>query len=107
MLRNINLQSITFGAIFSVCTCACRWRWIAISLCVVASLIGTAGTIALESPPTSEPPIFEREHNVQVRRHKQCLCLCMVTAMPCKPLRVIADAAYTCCQFGVSQNALV
>lgn len=44
----------------------CRYRWFAIGVCLLATAVGTAGTIALEAPPTSEPPIFDSDHNVQV-----------------------------------------
>lgn len=34
-------------------------------LVVGAAAAGTVGTINLEQPPTSEPPLFEHDHNVQ------------------------------------------
>lgn len=44
----------------------CRYRWYAIALCLTFTALGAAGTYALEKPPTSEPPIFDSDHNVQV-----------------------------------------
>eukprot|EP00892_Ulva_mutabilis_P004434 jgi/Ulvmu1/2362/UM013_0210.1 len=42
-----------------------RIRWLAIAACLVVTLMGVVGTVRLESPPTSEPPLFESDHNVQ------------------------------------------
>lgn len=47
------------------CPCDCRVRWLAVALVVGAAVAGTIGTINLRQPPTSEPPLFEHEHNVQ------------------------------------------
>lgn len=47
------------------CPCDCRVRWLAVALVVGAAVAGTIGTINLQQPPTSEPPLFEHEHNVQ------------------------------------------
>jgi hypothetical protein len=51
------------GTIFDV---VFRFRWITITFCLIITLLGCIGTARLESPPTSEPPLFEKDHNVQV-----------------------------------------
>lgn len=45
-----------------------RVRWLTIAACIIVTILGIIGTAKLESPPTSEPPLFESDHNVQVRR---------------------------------------
>lgn len=42
-----------------------RVRWLAIAAVLAVSIGGLIGTLKLESPPTSEPPLFHKDHNVQ------------------------------------------
>ena len=61
-----------------------RFRWVTIAACLVVTLMGVVGTARLESPPTSEPPLFESDHNVQVcPTNLQILCRTCPTAPPC------------------------
>ena len=51
-----------FGAAFDL---VWRLRWLTIPLVIAVTIAGAIGTARLTPPPTSEPPLFQREHNVQ------------------------------------------
>lgn len=43
----------------------CRFRWLAVLMVIGASVAGGIGAMKLTEPPTSEPPLFHVDHNVQ------------------------------------------
>jgi hypothetical protein len=50
----------------SLTHCAYRWRVVAIGVCLIVTFIGGFGASMLTPPRTSVPPLFEKDHNVQV-----------------------------------------
>jgi Sterol-sensing domain of SREBP cleavage-activation len=48
-----------------------RIRWLAILICLGIAVAGAIGTAQLKQPPTSEPPLFQSDHNVQARHRVQ------------------------------------
>lgn len=42
-----------------------RFRWLTVLLVIGASVAGGIGAVNLTEPPTSEPPLFHEDHNVQ------------------------------------------
>jgi Patched family len=58
------LRNDFFGSMFDVIW---RARWVALLLCLAVGIAGAIGTAKLTQPPTSEPPLFNRDHNVQAR----------------------------------------
>jgi hypothetical protein len=50
------------GAVFDF---VWRLRWFTIALVVVLSIMGFVFALKLTPPPTSEPPLFHKDHNVQ------------------------------------------